>query len=168
LEISQALAILDAYLPDRHLSNIQEIIFVESWHGHTYVKIADGHSYDPVYIRQLGLELWRLLSQALGEKVTKSNFKTVLGRVHRQAQINSDAVNGQSSESASADDSLFAQSLRDRSDETVPCSAQSIDLQDAPQLPFFVGRKKELDILQRWIVTDRCKLILFPGHRRHW
>jgi len=158
MDISDALAILDIYLRDRHLSNIQEIIFVESWQGRTYPEIADRHGYDPAYVRQLGLGLWQLLSQALGEKVSKSNFKAVLGRLHRQAQL--DVVTAEQLSDAEDSREHHAEP-RDAiaPDTTAASPSPSLDLGDAPHLDLFVGRTTEFNLLQQWITRDRCRLI---------
>jgi len=165
MDISDALAILDTYLRDRHLSNIQEIIFVESWQGRTYPEIADRHGYDPAYVRQLGLGLWQLLSQALGEKVSKSNFKAVLGRLHRQAQLDLDAA-AVAEPSHPPEDRISALTEsaagRDPS-EPAPQPERAVDLGEAPQVPMFVGRQAELDELQQWVLGDRCQLIAVLG-----
>jgi WD40 repeat protein len=159
MNVSDALAILDNYLQDHHLSNLQEIIFVESWQGQTYTQIAASHGYDPVYIRQLGLGLWKLISQALGEKVSKSNFKSVLGRMDRQAQFNLDA----SAVACPPENGISAviepAVLGDARREPVPQPEQAVDWGDAPQVPLFVGRQTEIDVLQQWVLGDRCQLI---------
>jgi WD40 repeat protein len=161
MDISDALAILDTYLRDRHLSNIQEIIFAESWQGRTYPEIADRHGYDPAYVRQLGLGLWQLLSQALGEKVSKSNFKAVLGRLHRQAQLDLDASTVTESAHRPQDNISPVTEPAAAPDASEPPSQPdpTVDLGEAPQVPMFVGRQAELDILQQWILGDRCQLI---------
>jgi WD40 repeat protein len=161
MDISDALAILDTYLRERHLSNIQEIIFVESWQGRTYPEIADRHGYDPAYVRQLGLGLWQLLSQALGEKVSKSNFKAVLGRLHRQAQLDLDAATVTESAHRPQDNISPVTEPAAAPDASEPPSQPdpTVDLGEAPQVPMFIGRQAELDILQQWILGDRCQLI---------
>ncbi|NEP54176.1 MAG: hypothetical protein F6K65_37475, partial [Moorea sp. SIO3C2] len=63
--------------PDR-LNTIQESVFSGCWLGQTYQEIADDLGYDAVYIRGIGSQLWQQLSKSLGEKITKSNFQTIL------------------------------------------------------------------------------------------
>lgn len=40
--------------------------------------MADNSSYDADYIKLVGFQVWRLLSKALGVKVTKCNLHSVL------------------------------------------------------------------------------------------
>ena len=79
MNIEEALAILDTFL-EHGLSDIQEIIFRQAWEGQTYPDIAESCGYDANYIKDVGSKLWKLLSQAFGEEVTKSNFRSVLRR----------------------------------------------------------------------------------------
>ena len=70
--------------PDR-LNTVQEDVFCGCWLGQTYQEIADNLGYDAVYIRGVGSQLWQQLSKSFGEKVTKSNFHTMLQQRLEQA-----------------------------------------------------------------------------------
>jgi hypothetical protein len=66
-----------------HLSDLQRVILRESWQEtkKTYDQMAQEYGYSPNYIKQaVAPQLWRLLSQGLGEKVTKTNIRSVLER----------------------------------------------------------------------------------------
>jgi AAA-like domain len=66
-----------------HLNDIQKIILQESWQKtkKTYEQIAAELGYSANYIKQgVGPKLWRLLSEALGEKVSKINIHSVILR----------------------------------------------------------------------------------------
>jgi hypothetical protein len=77
-----ALVLLDQLLPVT-LSNLQEMVFCQVWEDKTYAEIADEYNYEHSYIRDIGFRLWQMLSEALGEKVSKSNVKAVLSRYAR-------------------------------------------------------------------------------------
>ncbi len=79
----EALALLDTLLQAQSLRDLQERVFRYTWEGWTYPRIAEQVGYDTGYIRDVGYELWRQLSQACGEPVTKSNLQAVLRR-HRE------------------------------------------------------------------------------------
>ncbi|GAB1543513.1 hypothetical protein NUACC21_61880 [Scytonema sp. NUACC21] len=79
MNVDEALLVLDIFLENR-LNNLQELVFRQSWEGQTYQEIADSARYDANYIKDVGSKLWKLLSQALDEEVTKSNFRSVLRR----------------------------------------------------------------------------------------
>ncbi|MEO1208697.1 MAG: AAA-like domain-containing protein [Cyanobacteria bacterium J06638_20] len=85
MHAEEALALLDQLLPVT-LSNLQETVFCQVWEGKTYAAIAATYNYEHSYIRDVGFRLWQMLSEALGQKVSKSNIKAVVGRRAR-AQV---------------------------------------------------------------------------------
>ncbi|MEH2148224.1 hypothetical protein [Nostoc sp.] len=64
----------------QRLNNVQSVVLLESWLGRTYAEIAVQISYEHDYIKQVGSQLWRSLSQAVGEEVRKKNIQSVLRR----------------------------------------------------------------------------------------
>lgn len=87
----EALTLLDQLLPVT-LSNLQETVFCQVWEGKTYAEIAEEYNYEHSYIRDIGFRLWQMLSEALGQKVSKSNVKAVLGRYVRMQAAGTAAV----------------------------------------------------------------------------
>jgi WD40 repeat protein len=85
----EALSLIDTLLQgasrELKLSDVQSRVFVGAWVGLPYQAIADRLGYEPDYIKQVGSQLWRLLSEAVGEEVSKKNLQTVLRR-YQQAQ----------------------------------------------------------------------------------
>ena len=80
LDINQAIGLIDNRISPRHLSRIQEIILIKSLAGKTYSQIAIEHNYGMEYIKTSGSELWKLLSQAFGQQITKSNCNSFIRR----------------------------------------------------------------------------------------
>ncbi|WP_019500718.1 NB-ARC domain-containing protein [Pseudanabaena sp. PCC 6802] len=152
----EALAQLDTLLQGAKLKDIQETVFSYSWQGWTYPQIAQHLNYDVSYIRDVGYELWRQLSQEFGEQVTKKNVQAVLRRqmlqtelVHAQAP-NANAIHSEpdpipnlSEEPANYDNRKYW--------------GTTIDI------PLFYGRATELSCLQQWVVEDRCRLVSVVG-----
>jgi AAA-like domain len=66
--------------PDR-LSYIQEIVFLRSYEGKRYREIATESGYDYDYVKEVGFQLWKTLSQILGRKVTKKNVRLLLAEL---------------------------------------------------------------------------------------
>ncbi|RCJ19640.1 hypothetical protein A6770_05725 [Nostoc minutum NIES-26] len=79
MNLEEALIILDTFL-EQSLNDVQELVFRKAWEGQTYPEIAESSGYDANYIKDVGSKLWKLLSHALEEEVTKSNFRSVLRR----------------------------------------------------------------------------------------
>ena len=86
MQSDEALVILEQLLPNHPLSNLQETVFNQVWEGKTYAEIAEICGYEHSYIRDVGFRLWQMLSEALGQKIFKSNIKAVLGRYARNYQ----------------------------------------------------------------------------------
>ena len=86
MQSDEALTLLDQLLPNYALSNLQETVFSQVWENKTYAEIAEECGYEHNYIRDVGFRLWQILSEALDQKVSKSNIKAVLGRYARTSQ----------------------------------------------------------------------------------
>jgi hypothetical protein len=82
LEINQAIRIIAQVLEPEKLNAAQELVLRESWRGKTYQEIATISGYDTDYVRVVGSRLWRNLTVAFEEKVSKSNLQSII-----QAQI---------------------------------------------------------------------------------
>ena len=66
-----------------HFDDLTREIFRRVWDGKKYEPIAQDLGYDDSYVRHIGSCLFTKLSQALGESVSKSNFKAPLLRRYR-------------------------------------------------------------------------------------
>ena len=89
----EAIALIDILLQSvnkkQKLNDIQSLVFLETWEGHSYQEIADRLAYEHDYIKQVGSHLWQKLSQIIGEQVSKQNLQAVLRRYqHHHAPNN--------------------------------------------------------------------------------
>ena len=98
----EAIYLIDSIIQPERLNSVQELVFTECWRGKTYQEIANESGYDPDYIRVVGSRLWQTLSDRLGEKITKSNFRAAF-----RQQL------GKSNPKQGADSSLTAMELPD-------------------------------------------------------
>ncbi|PSR15669.1 NB-ARC domain-containing protein [filamentous cyanobacterium CCP3] len=64
----------------RHLNDLQRTILRQVWQGQKYLDIANTAGYTEGHIKDVAYQMWRLLSKATGEKVTKSTLKSALKR----------------------------------------------------------------------------------------
>ena len=85
---SEAIALITQLLKRDKLSPVQELVFKQSWAGNKYSDMAIEEGYDLGYIKDVGAELWRSLSKALNEKVTKNNVREVLESYAQQQAAN--------------------------------------------------------------------------------
>ncbi|MBV6625271.1 MAG: AAA-like domain-containing protein [Rivularia sp. (in: Bacteria)] len=66
----------------KYLSDIEVKVLQASWMQQTYDEMAISYGYSAEYLnKDVGNKLWHKLTTALGEKVTKKNFKAALRRV---------------------------------------------------------------------------------------
>ncbi|MGB3266287.1 MAG: NB-ARC domain-containing protein [Microcoleus sp.] len=65
----------------KHLDNLQEVILRGTLQGQKYSKIADESHCSEGHIKDIASELWKLLSEVLGEEVNKGNFRVRLEQV---------------------------------------------------------------------------------------
>ncbi len=79
MNAQEALAIVNQVLSPQSLSQIQELVFHHSWNQKTYKEIAVDVGYDSDYVKEIGSELWKMLSNSLGQRVTKKNVQIILG-----------------------------------------------------------------------------------------
>jgi hypothetical protein len=93
------LKIVNKLIEPRRLNYAQEIVLLQSWSGKIYREIAIEFGYDLDYIKEVGSHLWTSLSDALGEKVTKKNFKLILSNLY----YSDDSLAGQDSDGLSPD-----------------------------------------------------------------
>ena len=81
--VEAALAIADRLIfanTGKHLSDLQSTILRKVWQGKRYLDIAREYGCTEGHAKDIGSQLWKLLSQALGERVTKTNFRSVIER----------------------------------------------------------------------------------------
>ncbi len=126
----------------RNLRAPETVILKGTWQGLTYEQMSKPASeYSENYLmRDVGRDLWKLLSNVLGEDVNKSNFRYVM----QQRQHTSIW-------SSQSDNYSQLQHLT------------KVDWGDAPDTSVFYGREKELETLQQWIVKDNCNLVFITG-----
>ncbi len=69
----------------KHLSDIEIKVLQGAWQGETYDEMAKSYGYSAEYLnKDIGNKLWKKLSDALQEHITKKNFKEALRRAWKQ------------------------------------------------------------------------------------
>jgi tetratricopeptide (TPR) repeat protein len=67
------------------LSELQRTLLEQVWQGRTYPEIADRYGCTEGHAKDVGSDLWKLLSEILGDRITKKNLRVTLLR-HLQAR----------------------------------------------------------------------------------
>lgn len=73
---------------DRPLSDVETLVLQGTWQRLDYDQMAAQGRYSSSYLSQdVAPKLWKRLSEALGKKVRKSNFRTVIARTSSLASV---------------------------------------------------------------------------------
>ena len=143
MDCEQAVKITDDVVFEKtgkHLSDAQRAVIQGTWSRQKYHEIALIYRCTPEYLKQdVGPKLWRLLSDALGEKVSKTNFRAVLER------------------------RSWATPDRDQPIKLPPVTKPQIDWGEATDVSFFWGRTLELAQLKDWILQEKCRVVALLG-----
>ncbi|TAG93553.1 MAG: NACHT domain-containing protein [Oscillatoriales cyanobacterium] len=147
----------------QHLDNLQEAILCGTIQGETYTQIAKEKHCDESYVRDVGSKLWHILSEELGQKVKKSNFRATIERLQIKfshfaqdyAQIGSVTICGDTIEN----------SYPPNHQTSNPQQTTTLhhDLSEMPRLGTFFDRTHELQTLTTWILQQNCRLITLTG-----
>ena len=130
----------------RHLSDLQSCIIQQSWQGRTYGQVATIAGYSEGHIKDVAAQLWRLLSEALGERITKGNLRSrLINRIKRTLK--------KASPLHSNDSFMVA------STEIVATLVPVIAAVPTP----FIGREQALQMLQTISLTHRAVVIQGEG-----
>ncbi|MEG3845065.1 NB-ARC domain-containing protein, partial [Microcoleus sp. herbarium14] len=148
----------------KHLDNLQEAILRGTMQGDKYTKIAEESHCNESYVRQVGSELWQILSEELGEDVNKKNFRSAMKRFQfsivshfAQDYVQIGCVNY----------CREARKLLDTPNQETsnpqPTKTLHQDLSEMPELGNFFDRTPELQTLTTWILEQHCRLIALTG-----
>ena len=164
MDIENALVVLDTVITEKSLNDLQLLVLRQCLQGLSYTQIAAEAGYDVDYIKNVGSKLWKLLSTALGESVTKSNIRSVLERqAHRvkRSDIESQKLESQKPATPNPTPTNHQESIPSTAQESLP--NVRCNWGDAVDVTTFYGRTNELEQLNQWIVSDRCRLITVLG-----
>jgi WD40 repeat protein len=170
--VEEGLELIERVLPQGQLSKVQEIVFRHAWEGESYKEIAEQFDYTLGYIKDTGSDLWKLLSDVMGEKVTRRNFQVVLKRAMRQRAAGGGQKGGEGGDAGTrgrgdAEDMPIQNSkLKTFFPHPTPHTPHPTPHQDwgeAIDVSIFYNRTVELATLAQWVVQDRCRTVTILG-----
>jgi NB-ARC domain len=145
---------------EKHLSDVEAAILRGVWQSQTYEKIAENAGYSVSYLSQsAGPQLWMHLSQALGEPVSKKNFRTAIERHWLKIARSRGSIDSKHPYTLH---SQHISSSQNHS-ENLSRPQQHFDWGNAVDVRQFYGRTEELTTLTKWIQVDRSQLIALLG-----
>jgi hypothetical protein len=154
----------------QHLDDLQAAVLRGTLQRETYKEIAKDFDCSESRIREIGSELWQLLSEELGEDVSKTNFRSAMERL--QVSLFSSNV---------AQDSVQIRNINfcgegrhppeppnphppnQETSNTKQPETLHQDLSEMPELGTFYSRTPELQTLTNWILQQHSHLIALTG-----
>jgi len=153
-----------------HLEDLQAAVLRGTVQRETYKQIAKEFGCSESRIREIGSELWQILSDELGEDVHKSNLRSTMERLQvslfssnvaeDSVQISNINLCGKATEPPDIPNSNPPNQETSNSKQT-PTLHQ--DLSEMPELGDFYDRTPELHTLTTWILQQRSRLIALTG-----
>ena len=148
----------------KHLDDLQEAILKETLQGRKYAaKVAQDRDCSEGYVRVAAAELWKILSEVLGEEVSKGNVRAIL---ERAKFYNHSSAIGENYGTVNHNVNICQERARSPTEpqNPQPTSKQlHIDLGDSPEIFTFFDRTSQLSTLENWITQDRTRLIALLG-----
>ncbi|MCL1466152.1 NB-ARC domain-containing protein [Argonema galeatum] len=153
----------------QHLDDLQEAVLRGTLQRETYKEIAKDFDCSESRVREVGSELWRILSEQLGEEVSKSNFRSAIKRyqVSNSSNFAQDVVAignfNLCGEARHPPDIPNSHAHNEETGNSKQTKTSHQDLSEMPDLGTFYSRTPELDTLTTWILQQRCRLIALTG-----
>jgi hypothetical protein len=139
----------------RRLNEVEAAILLGALQAQTYEQIAEVSGYSLSYIKHnVGPKLWSLLEQACGEPVSKTNFRGALEHQWRQSLIGATQTKALAVEPTASPPTTATQTILHQ---------PQTDWGEAMDVTQFYGRTEELETLEQWIVTERCRVVALLG-----
>lgn len=149
LQASNAIQEAAQLLYQRELNLAEKTVLEGSWNGLTYEQLAEKSGYSINYLKQdVGPRLWRLATEMVGVKVSKSSFRELLEKEPYEKVVRKNL----NTDSQEAEEFLLR-----------PHALLKQDLREAPDVSAFYGRKSELQKIKQIVVKDKCRLVAILG-----
>jgi NB-ARC domain len=152
-----------------HLDNLQEAILRGTMQGEKYTKIAEEIHCNESYVRQVGSQLWQILSEELGEDVNKKNFRSAIKRfqVSNSSNFAQDVVAignfNICGEARHPPNIPNSHPPNQETSNTKQTKTSHQDLSEMPELGDFYDRTPQLQTLTTWILQQNSRLIALTG-----
>lgn len=153
----------------QHLDDLQQAVLRGTVQGETYQEIAAASHCSESHVRNVGSELWQILSKILGENIRKSNLRSTMERL--QISIFSDNYLRDSVKIGSVNFGRETLPLSDttksennlKNPEATATETRHQDLSEMPDLRICYARTDELKTLKQWVIQENCPLVTIEG-----
>jgi hypothetical protein len=161
MDVAEALKIADNLVfesRNKHLNDLERSIIEGVCQGKKYSQIAQDNYCDRSHVNDVAANLWKVLSDAVGEQVKKANFRSTIQRYQSE---NSSSFLGQVSFNVCPQITLNSNQYHSHQKADRVNTPQY--LKTIPALVSIYGRTQELDSLKQWILTEKSRSILIYG-----
>lgn len=151
----------------KHLDSLQRAILEGIWDHQAYKEIAEDYHCTSDHVRKGASDLWKLLSDVLGEDVKKSNVRSILeksifSQISNTGHISNNYITvcskicpytetpqNISPSTATNPDSIKREKIH--------------DLTEAPECDRLYDRTTELTTLKQWILAENIRIVTIIG-----
>ena len=182
VEISELVELTDQLVlakTGKELSTLQKAILKGTLQKLKYSQIAEEVHLSTSHVINAGAELWKMLSEVLGEDIKKASFKPVIkDRVRSTNVVESGLINCRYVDNSylnkinkkhiTINNQVNADRTKKRSPTTTQNSEQTpkqplTDLGEAPENFYFCARTSEISTLKEWILQSHSRLVSIFG-----
>ncbi|MBW4521192.1 MAG: NACHT domain-containing protein [Scytolyngbya sp. HA4215-MV1] len=159
MDFEEAYDVADAAVfgrKERHLTAAEVTVLRGTWNNQSYEEIAADSRYSLNYLkRDVGPKFWRMLSEALGEEVNKTNFRSALER----KKILEGEAGTSLRESLYSDLGTAVNPESPHPANQIKAPEPMMDWGEAVDISTFHGRTEDLTTLETWILAEQCRLV---------
>jgi AAA ATPase domain len=162
MDVAEALNIADNLVfasRNKHLNDLERAIIEGVCQGKKYSQIAADNYCEQSHVNDVAADLWKALSNAVGEQVKKTNFRSTIERYRSE---NSSSFFGQIS-SLNFCSEITLNNHQYHNDRKSDRTNTPQYLKTIPDLVPVYDRSQELDLLKQWILTEQCRSIVISG-----
>lgn len=163
----------------QHLDDLQEAVLRGTLQHETYKEIAKKFDCSESNVRKAGAELWQILSEELGQDVSKCNLQSTMGRfiysnvsnfekeVGAVGSFEKDVVAIGSfnicGETRQQPNIPNSHPPNQETSNTKQAETPHHDLSEMPMLGDFLDRAPSLETLKTWILQENSHLVTIAG-----
>ncbi|PSB44763.1 ATPase [filamentous cyanobacterium Phorm 6] len=173
MNLKEALKIADKIIFEKtgqHLDDLQAAVLRGTLERETYKHIAKDFDCSESSVRKVGAELWEILSEELGEDISKSNLSSAIERLQVSlfsSNVAQDSVQIRNinycGEARHPPEQRNSHPPNQEASNSKQTKTLHQDLSEMPELGNFFDRTPSLDTLTTWILQQNCRLITLTG-----
>ncbi|MCC3424059.1 MAG: NACHT domain-containing protein [Microcoleus sp. PH2017_01_SCD_O_A] len=173
MSLKEALKLADRIVFEKtgqHLDDLQAAVLKGTLERETYKHIAKDFDCSESSVRKVGAELWEILSEELGEDVSKSNLSSAIERLQVSlfsSNVAQDSVQIRNinycGEARHPPEQRNSHPPNQETSNSKQSKTLHQDLSEMPELGNFFDRTSELQTLTTWILQQNCRLITLTG-----